>query len=175
MKQVYKVKLSDKDRNELRRITAKGKENVRKIRRAHILLLSDGGKTDREIMERVGVTRATVVRIRKRYVTEGLTKALEERPRSGRPVEISNEARAKITALACTKGPDGRSRWTLRLLATTAVELKFVEDISHETVSEILKKKRTETPFEGAVVYRKVNTYILVAHGTNLGPLCTAL
>ncbi|MBV7328216.1 helix-turn-helix domain-containing protein [Chloroflexi bacterium TSY] len=75
MKQVYKVKLSDKDRNELRRITAKGKENVRKIRRAHILLLSDGGKTDREIMERVGVTRATVVRIRKRYVTEGLTKA----------------------------------------------------------------------------------------------------
>ncbi|MBV7335461.1 helix-turn-helix domain-containing protein [Chloroflexi bacterium TSY] len=114
MKQVYKVKLSDKDRNELRRITAKGKENVRKIRRAHILLLSDGGKTDREIMERVGVTRATVVRIRKRYVTEGLTKALEERPRSGRPVEISNEARAKITALACTKGPDGRSRWTLK-------------------------------------------------------------
>ncbi|MBV7328324.1 hypothetical protein KFU94_08700 [Chloroflexi bacterium TSY] len=87
---------------------------------------------------------------------------------------MSNEARAKITALACTKGPDGRSRWTLRLLATTAVELKFVEDISHETVSEILKK-RTETPFEGAVVYRKVNTYILVAHGTNLGPLCTAL
>ena len=83
---------------------------------------------------------ATVERIRRRYVEEGLESALNEKPRSGRSPVISGEERAKITALACTEAPEGFGQWSLRLLADKAVELNFVESISHESVGVILKK-----------------------------------
>jgi len=105
-----------------------------------ILLLADKGKKDQEIAEWIDVTTGTVQRIRKRYATAGLASALEEKARSGRPVEIKAETRAKITALACTNAPAGRARWTLRLLANKAVELEFTESISHQSVDNILKK-----------------------------------
>jgi hypothetical protein len=66
--------------------------------------------------------------------------AIEERPRSGKPPKFSGKQQAKITALACSTPPEGRSRWTLRLLADKVVELELVDDISHKSVGEILKK-----------------------------------
>ena len=65
---------------------------------------------------------------------------LNDKPRSGRPVEIDGPLRAKITALACSEPPEGYSRWSLRLLADKAVELQFVQELSHSYVGEILKK-----------------------------------
>ena len=124
MRKQYKVELSKEERSQLKRMTEQGVEKVRKVKRAHILLLADEGKKDKEIAERAGVTEGTVQRIRKRYASEGLATALEEKARSGRPVGIRAETRAKITALACSKAPEGRSRWTLRLLADKVVELE---------------------------------------------------
>jgi hypothetical protein len=83
---------------------------------------------------------ATVFNVKRRYLSEGLTAALHDKPRSGKPPSIDGVARAKITALACSAAPEGHARWTLRLLADRAVELGIVSAISHNTVKEVLKK-----------------------------------
>ena len=153
MKKKYKVKLKSKERSELRAMTKQGTEKVRKVKRARILLLAHKGKTDKEIAEQVEVTSGTVERIRRRYATDGLAAALNEKPRSGRPIGISAETRAKITALACTSAPEGRGRWTLRLLADKVVELEYIDSISHQSVGDILKK-RIEAASQESVVYR---------------------
>jgi len=140
MKKQYKVELKEEERKQLQRMTEKGVEKVRKINRAQILLLADKEKKDEEIAEWIGVTAGTVQRIRKRYATEGLESAIGEKARSGRPIGIKAETRAKITALACTDAPEGRARWTLRLLAEKVVELEYIEQISHQSVDNILKK-----------------------------------
>ncbi len=94
------------------------------------------------IADTLGLSVATVYNIKRRYLTTGLDAALTDKPRSGKPASVDGTARAKITALACSTAPDGHARWTLRLLADKAVELGFVEDISHTTVRQILKKTR---------------------------------
>src|SRR5215207_10791077 len=81
-----------------------------------------------------------VINVKRRYLGEGLTAALHDKPRSGKPARIDGVARAKITALACSTAPAGHARWTLRLLADRAVELGFCESISHSTVQEVLKQ-----------------------------------
>ena len=109
------------------------------------MLLSDearasGRKTDAEIVEILGVSAATVARTRARFCQQGLEAALNEKARSGRPIGISAQTRAKVTALACTKAPDGYSKWSLRLLADKVVELEYIDEISYQSVRHILKK-----------------------------------
>ena len=140
MKKEYKIELSQEERNQLKKLTTQGTEKVRKVKRAKILLLADEGEKDKKIAERVEVSVGTVERIRKRYGQEGLEEAVNEKPRSGRPIGISAQTRAKVTALACTKAPAGRSKWTLRLLADKVVELEYIDSISYQSVRNILKK-----------------------------------
>jgi transposase len=144
-KHKYKVNLTRAERTELGRLALGGTISVRKLNRSKILLLADeshesGHKTDKEIAEKLDISPATVERTRREYVKVGLNEALNEKPRSGRPPVISGESRAQITALACSTPPEGFSQWSLRLLADKAVELQFVETISHESVGTILKK-----------------------------------
>lgn len=139
-KKTHHVKLTPEERNELEALTGKGEVQVRVYKRARILLLADEGFKDTEIIARTGSSRATVGRIRKRYQEEQAQGAIIEKVRSGRPSIFDGETRAKITALACSSPPAGRGRWDLRLLADKAVELAYVEDISHESVRGILKK-----------------------------------
>ena len=140
MKKQYKIELSEEEQSQLEKLTRQGTEKVRKVKRAQMLLLADEGKKDREIAERVEVSVGTVERIRKRYAQQGLEAAISEKPRSGRPMGISAQTRAKVTALACTKAPAGRSKWTLRLLAEKVVELEYIDRISYQSVRNILKK-----------------------------------
>lgn len=140
MKTVYKVKLSEDERRELKRMTTVGRAAVRQLKHGHILLQADAGQSDAQIAERVGVSVPTVGRLRKRYVTEGLAVALCDKPRSGRRPGISAKTKATITALACSTPPAGRSRWTLRLLADKVVELDEEATLSHQSVHTILKK-----------------------------------
>jgi transposase len=86
----------------------------------------------------------TVYHVKRRFLNEGLETALSEKPRSGKPVQISGEARARITALACSDAPRGHARWTLRLLADKSVELGFVDSISHNHIRQILKKTNSD-------------------------------
>ena len=133
------VQLSEVDRDYLEKLVSKGNLAVKMYRRALGLLELDRGKSYSEVADILGVNQITVTKWAKRYQAERLL-CLQDKPRSGRPVEIDGMQRAKVTALACSKAPEGYDRWSLRLLAKKAVELAYCEHISHTEVSQILKK-----------------------------------
>ena len=138
----FRVQLNEKERLQLQKMVRSGKDKARKITRCRILLLADeaNGKKDEEISDALNICLATIFNIRRRYSQEGLERAIGEGARSGQPPKFKGKAAAKITAIACSKPPEGQARWSLRLLADRAVELKIVDSISHQSVSNILKK-----------------------------------
>ena len=121
-------------------MTCKGKINARKFKRAMILLKADEGLTDQQIMEALNVSRPCVERVRKRFVMNGIERALNEDPRPGQKRKLDGRAEATLIATACSAAPDGHEHWTLRLLAGKLVQLGVVDAISHETVRRTLKK-----------------------------------
>ena len=141
-KTIFCVRLSEEDRTELNKYLRHGKSPARSLTRARILLLADEGHSDEVIVEALKVSRPTVNRIRKRYCEGGLDFALYEKPRSGAPPKLDGRVEAELTLLACSEPPEGRSKWTLRLLADKLVELEAVDSISHMSVHRILKKMR---------------------------------
>lgn len=132
--------LSRADEKYLRSIVSKGQSSARLFKRAMALLHLNQGKTLCAVAEALDVTHQSVARWRDNYLASGLKKALEEKPRSGRPTIISGKNRARITALACSTPPEGHARWTLRLLADKVVELGICENLSHTKARQILKK-----------------------------------
>lgn len=142
MKRVHVVKLKEEDRDYLMRFLRNGKSSARSQTRARILLLSDEELEDDEIVDTLKVSKSTVCRIRKRYCRGGLDFALSEKPRSGAPPKIDGRVEAQLTLLACSEPPEGRSRWTIRLLADRLVEMEVVDSISHMSVQRLLKKMR---------------------------------
>lgn len=133
------IELTQAERDDLKALVKNDKTSARVYRRAIGLLELDRGKTLTAVAETTGVSFQTASTLRDKYKEQGL-RCLEDAPRSGRPVEITGEQRAKITALACTKPPEGYGRWSLRLLADKVVELGYCESISHTEVGKILKK-----------------------------------
>ncbi len=147
MTKKYRVTLTPAEREELERRLARGKADVRKIKHAQILLKADETDdgpawSDVRIAEAVEAGTATVERVRQRFVEEGLASALSPY-RGGKRVyerKLDGAQEAHLVALACSPAPKGRKRWSLRLLADKLVELELVDEISHETVRQTLKK-----------------------------------
>ena len=146
MEKRYRVTVLASERDELRKLVSVGQSAAQKLVRARILLLADqaeGGsaQSDPEIVESLGCGRASVERIRKRFVEDGLDAALNPKP-SQRIYErkLDGHAEAHLIALACGTPPEGRSRWTLRLLSDRMVVLEHVESVSYETIRRVLKK-----------------------------------
>ena len=135
--QKYQVKLSDEEREQLRTMTRAGKQSARVITRAQILIWSDEGKQDKEIIELLNCAPMTVSSTRERWVRE---KRLEDLPRGGLKRMLDAKQESLLVALACSDAPEGRSEWTMQLLADKLVELKVVDSISDETVRRTLKK-----------------------------------
>ena len=133
------LKLTETDERYLTELLSKGQAKARIIRRSTALLQLHQGATLQLVAETLKVEHWTVSRWRNNYLKNGLD-FLQDQPRSGRPVKIDGTQRAKITALACSEMPDGRAKWSLRLLADKIVELEFCEQISHTQVGKILKK-----------------------------------
>jgi putative transposase len=133
------VQLSEADRTYLENLIKKGTLPAKTYKRALALLELDRGRTFTEVAEIVGVVIQTTSTWAKKYKETGL-EFLTDKPRSGRPTVIDGLQQAKITALACSDPPEGYERWSLRLLADKAVELKLVESISYGEVRLILKK-----------------------------------
>ena len=136
----YRIKLTESEREELKGLLAKGRHAARKLTRARILLLSDEGKTEDEIVSALGVGAATVERLRKRCALEGVEAALVDRPRPGAKLKLDERQRARLIAEVCSAPAEGHARWTLKLLAGRVVELGLAESISPETVRAYLKK-----------------------------------
>jgi len=146
MKKKYIVTLTKPERQMLQAMLSRGKAAARKLVHARILLKADassGGPawTDQQIGDGLDVGTATVERVRRQFVEEGLEAALERRkPRRQYTRALDGDAEAHLIALACQQPPEGRSRWTLRLLADRMVALEYVEHVSYQTVRRTLKK-----------------------------------
>jgi transposase len=139
-RQTKSIQLSKEERSSLKTLFSGGSGSNRQHNRARILDLLERNKSAAEISALLDCSPTTVYNVKHRYQTEGLESALTEKPRSGKPPRISGEEKARITALACSEVPEGHARWTLRLLADKAVELGFIDSISHNHVGELLKK-----------------------------------
>jgi len=148
-KKKYVVTLTAEERSYLQGLVSRGKASARKLIHARILLKSNSGSLgegwiDDRIMGALDVCRATVERVRRRFVQEGLEAALNRKEQKNRRSRtIDGEAEAHLVACACSKPPEGRARWTLQLLADHIVELGFVQSVSLETVRQTLKKTRS--------------------------------
>jgi transposase len=144
----YVVNLADDERKALRRMMKSGTHTAQSITRANILLNLDEGlgeKRERtEVAKICGVSTVTVYNVSKQYTTEGLAAVLSRKKRDMPPIpsKITGETEAKIIALCCSEPPEGRARWTLRLLEEKTVELGIVEAISDNTIGRLLKKHR---------------------------------
>ena len=137
------VSLSDDERTQLLALTTRGQASARRLNRAHMLLQADAGLSDDAIARALHSGTATVERIRKRFVEEGLAGALGERPRPGGQRMLDGKQEAFLVALACSTPPEGRACWTMQLLADRLIALQVVEAISDETVRRTLKKTRS--------------------------------
>lgn len=148
MPKKYRVTLTAEEREHLSAMLAKGKAAARALTHARILLKTDeaeGGPawTDQAVCTALDVGLCTVMRVRERFVEEGLEATLRPRPSSHlQPRKLDGHLEAKLVTLACSEAPEGRARWTLRLLADRFVELGHVEELSHETVRQTLKKTK---------------------------------
>ena len=134
--------MKEQEREDLEQYLRKGKSSARSLTRARILLLADDERDDEEIAETLKVSKSTIIRIRTRYCEGGLDSALHEKARSGAPSKIDGRIEAELTLLACSDPPDGRSKWTVRLLADKLVEIEVVDSISHMSVQRLLKKMK---------------------------------
>jgi transposase len=142
----YHVTLTDEERSKLRNLLSAGKGPARMLTHARILLKADeSGESpawsDEAIRKALDVGLSTVIRVRQRFVEEGLEAALERhKPRRDYSHLVDGECEAHLVALACSAPPVGHKRWTLRLLADKLVESEYIDSISHETVRQVLKK-----------------------------------
>jgi transposase len=154
MTKKYIVNLAGDERAQLLALTKRGKVSARRLSRAHILLQADTGLSDDAIAQALHLGTATVGRIRKRFVEDGLEAALSERPRPGGQRKLDGKQEAFLIALACSTPPEGRACWTMQLLADRLVALRVVEAISDETVRRTLKKTRSSRGRKRPGVFR---------------------
>lgn len=146
----YIVTLTEEERTDLTKLTTAGRTAARKLVHAWIMLKADASPgqphwTDEQIRDAYGVSLATIARVRRVFVAEGVSAALSRRAGvAPRPRKLDGEQEAHLVALMCSAVPEGHSRWTVRLLADRFVELAGAVEISRETVRRALKKKRVE-------------------------------
>jgi putative transposase len=133
------LKLTESDQRYLTTLRSKGQLSARLFRRATALLELHRGKTLTDVAQSLSVMARTVANWRDAYKDIGLL-CLKDQARQGRPIKFDGKSRAQITALACSTPPEGRARWTLRLLADKAVELGYCDTLSHTQARKILKK-----------------------------------
>ena len=143
----YKVTLTARERQQLQQMVAAGKAAAKRLAHARVLLkadAADGGPAwpDERIAQAVEVSTATVARVRRRFVEQGVDAAVgrKQRDRPGRQRKLDGRGEARLIALACSAPPGGRKEWTLKLLADKLVELEVVDTICDETVRRVLKK-----------------------------------
>ena len=145
----YIVKLTPEERGELLTLIRVGKKAANKLMHARVLLSVDANdtklkpRTDEEIATEMHVCSKTVARIRQRFVEEGMESALSRRPHANpKSRKIDGEQEAHLIALCCSTPPEGRGRWTLKLLANKLVSLELIDSVSPSTICRVLKKTK---------------------------------
>jgi transposase len=134
------IKLSKKELHYLDVQKQSGNLSLRKYNRINILLLLHKGKKNAEIEDFLAVDRITIWRTKSRYLEQGIERALEEEQRPGQPKKYDTNREAELAALACGPCPQGRKRWTIRLLTEELKSKPGFETINRESVRLALKK-----------------------------------
>lgn len=179
----WSVRLEAAERQRLESMVRSGKSAAFRIRHGNVLLAVDEsgegpGLTDAAVAEALGITTRSIERLRRRFVEEGLEACLERKKQRGSSLlrKLDGKKEARLVALACSPAPPGRNRWTLRLLADRLVVLDVVDSISHETVRQILKKKRAETVAKEDVVHSAgAKRGVRLRHGERAGGVYAAV
>lgn len=163
----YRVTLTQEERTELKALIAAGKGAANKLLHARILLKADQAKggpgwQDQKIADALECGTATIERVRKRFVEEGFESALVRRPTSRTYLrKIDGQAEAHLVAVCCSDPPQGRRRWTLKMLADKLVALGQVKRVSRETVRQTLKKTNSNPGSSRVGACRRVRMGIL--------------
>ncbi len=146
----YIVTLTAEERESLGELVSKGKHRSQEVLNALILLGCDEGElqrqrsTNEEMARVLNVSMKKIDRVKKRFVEEGLVVALGGKKGSRvYDKKADGDFEAHLVALSCSEPPEGFSRWSLRLLADKAVELNYIDSVSHETVRRVLKKTKS--------------------------------
>jgi putative transposase len=144
MKKQIPLYLKPEERAHLEQLIRSGSAPARTQTRARILLLIDrstgDARTESQVAQSVLCSVTTVGNVRARCLKEGIEAALYDKPRPGRAPKITGDIEAQITVLACSDPPEGRAKWTVRLLSERVVELGLVDSLHHTTLWERLKK-----------------------------------
>jgi len=133
------LKLKSKEREFLNNLTKTGNRSSREFERAYVLLALDKGKKHDEISEFYNVSRITIWRVKSKYFEAGVKEAIKDEPRPGQPIKYNETDNAEIIAMACSQAPEGRSRWTIRLLEKNLREKRGIM-INRESIRLLLKK-----------------------------------
>jgi transposase len=145
---LYTIKLSQIEVEELNKVINKGSHTSQAFRSAYILLNCDKGEysankkiTNAEICKILKIGERTIDRVKKKFIEEGFDSVLERRPSNQNYAQkVDGDLEAKLVQLCCSQPPTGHAKWSLRLLADKAIELQYIDYISHVTVGEVLKK-----------------------------------
>lgn len=148
------VQLGRGDRRRLAAMLAKGREPARVLRRASMLRQLDQGQTAAQVADNAGVARKTVRAIARRYEEQGLDSALYEKPRPGKQRALDAGQSQRIVAMVCGSAPEGRARWSVRLIAEEAVKRKLVQQVGRETIRILLQTHELK-PWRGRNVVRR--------------------
>jgi len=136
----HKVQLTKEERKQLQKLISSGVAPARKLTRARILLKVDVGLTKTEISQTLDVTINTVTNVCRSFQTQRLAAVERKKPNREYEHSLDGEAEAHLIAIACSETPEGRERWTLRMLQAEMIKRKYVDEVSHETVRTALKK-----------------------------------
>jgi len=170
--------LTDEQREHLDNLIRSGNAPARVQTRARILLHTDRSqgdkRPDKEVALALRVHPTTVVRTRKAFLDEGIEASLFDKPRPGADPKITGDVEAKLVTLACSDPPEGRARWTLRLLADTMVELGYLESISNVAIGQRLKK-RDQALAREILVHWGAFGQVCGQDGRRSGGLCASL
>jgi len=146
-KKLYDISIDKQERRALERIVSSGKSSAKEVLRANILLNSDssGGRVPvktRDLATLLNTSTTTVQNVRKRYCNSSMDETIKRKKREKPPItpKVDGEFEARLIALACQQPPAGYAKWNLRLLADKSVELGYIGNVSHMTISRVLKK-----------------------------------
>jgi len=148
------VQLGKKDRQQLGGMLTKGRESARVLRRASILRQLDGGLKAAQVAANVGVAAKTVRAVARRYEEEGLESALHEKPRPGKRRALDVGQSQRIIAMVCGSPPQGRARWSVRLIAEEAVKRRLAPRVGRETIRILLQSHELKPWREKKLVHR---------------------
>jgi putative transposase len=163
------VRLKRKDRERIAEVLRQGQEAARLLRRASILRQLDSGQKVRQVADNVVVAEKTVRAIGRRYEEAGLESALYEKPRPGKKRALNTVQSQRIVAMVCSPPPEGRARWSVRLIAEQAARRKLAPPVSRETVRILLESHDLKPWREKKLVYRGHRQGIHCPHGRCTG------